>query len=80
LIHRAAVAGTFIDSGPGVFLNETATGALVGERGRDGQTSQEEQGGDGEFGLHGGVVSQAISPGDGKSLTVFGIFLKIPRS
>jgi len=76
LIHRAAVAGTFIDSGPGVFLDEPAAGAFIGERGGEGQTGQEEQAEDGEFGLHGGVVSQAISPGDGKSLTVFRIFLK----
>ena len=76
MIHRAAVVRAFIDSGPGVFLDEPAAGTLVGERGCDGQAGEKEQGKDGEFGLHGGLVSQAISPGDGKSLTVFRIFLK----
>ena len=57
-------------------MNETAAGALVGERGGDGQAGQQEQGEDGDFGLHGELVSQAISPGNGESLAVFGIFLK----
>ena len=37
-------------------MNETATGALVGERGCDGQAGDKEQGDDGEFGLHGELV------------------------
>lgn len=74
MIHRAAVVRAFVDSGPGVFLDEPAAGALVGERGGDGHAGQEEQGEEDEFGLHGGVVSQAISPGNGKSLTERRIF------
>ena len=65
MIHRAAIAGAFVDSRPSVFLDEPAAGAFIGERGCDGQAGQDEEGKEGEFGLHGGLVSQAISPGDG---------------
>ena len=62
-VHRGAVAGAFVDSGPGVFLDEPAAGTLVGERGCDGQAGDKEQGEDGEFGLHGGVVHKPFRRG-----------------
>jgi len=57
-------------------LDETATGALIGERGGDGQAGQEEQGEEDEFGFHSGVVHKPFRRGTGKSLADFRIFFE----